>query len=165
MLWEMFRQQGSKFCRDYQNRVPVQSWDNKKKGYLTYNKIHQIAQRVALFGPLAGIMGRNLEHELQLNPMLVVISTSLMERAMKENNVLKDSDIEKDSWSYWDTHQSVEPVTFNEPPEPRQESASSTQAPALVLIPGPRYTDHRERGRSRGQSSCPPSTNSSGSRW
>ena len=163
MLWEMFRQQGSKFSRDYQSRVAVTSWDNKKQGYITFNRIHQIAQNVALLGPLAGMMGRHVEHELQLNPMLVLLSTSLMDRAQKENKVLKDSDIEKDSWSYWDTHQ--EGTTFNEPPVPVPKSASSTPAPSLVLIPGPRYTDVRERGRSRLRCRRASSSNSSGSQW
>ena len=139
------------------------TWDNKKPGYITYNRIHQLAQNVALFGPLAGMMGRHVEHELQLNPMLVLLSTSLMDRAQKENKVLKDSDIEKDSWSYWDTHQ--EGTSFNEPPVPVPKSASSTPAPSLVLIPGPRYTDVRERGRSRLRCRRASSSNSSGSQW
>ena len=161
MLWEMFGMTGTKFAREYQNRVPVQSWDNKKKGYITFNKIHLIAQRVALFGPLAGILGRNLEHELQMNPMLGLISTSRMERAMKENNVFKDNDIEKDSRSYWDTHQASDSVPENEPTGQAQASASSGPAPAVVLIPSPMYSDHRER---RGRSCCHQSTNSSVSR-
>ena len=106
-------------------------------------------------------MGRHVEHELQLNPMLELLSTSLMEQAQKENKVLKDSDIERDSWSYWDTRQ--EGTTFNEPPEPIPRSATSTPTPSLVLIPGPRYTDVRERGRSRPRCRHASSSNSSGS--
>ena len=147
MLWEMFRQRGSKFSRDYRSRVAVSSWDNKKQGYITYNRIHKLAQNVALFGPLGGMLGRHVEHELQLNPMLYLLATSLMDKAQKENKVLKDSDIEPDSWSYWDTHQFG--ITFDEPPEPSTRSVRSTPTPSLVLIPGPRYTDVRERGRSR----------------
>ena len=162
MLWEMFRQRGSKFSREYQSRVAITSWDNRNQGYITFNRIHQLAQNVALFGPVGGILGRHVEHELQLNPMLHLLATSLMEKAQKENKVLKDSDIEQDSWSYWDTHQPGQ--EYAEPPEPSSKSVRSTPTPSLILIPGPRYTDVRERGRSPPRNQRAPSTNSSGSR-
>ena len=84
---------------------------------------------------------------------------------MKEKNVVKDADIEEESWSYWDTQPSTEPVTFNEPTEAKTEETqpppASGPAPAVVRIPSPMYTDHRER---RGRSRCEHSLGSSASR-
>ena len=166
MLYEMFGMNGAKFAKEYTNRVPVKSWDNKHKGWITSNRLHSIAQRVALFGPLAGILGRTLEHELQMNPMMGLISYSLMEKAMKEKNVLKDADIEEHSWDYWDTYhgpgrkEGQAQLTSNEPAETQPAETQSASASAVVLIPSPMYTDRRERGRSR----CDYSLGSSASR-
>jgi len=163
LLWEMFRQRGTHFCRDYQSRVAVTSWDNRNQGYVTYNRIHQLAQNVALFGPVGGILGRHVEHELQLNPMLHLLSTSLMQRAQKESKVLKDNDLETESWSYWDTAQHRQERQEHTGTPEQNRSARSTPTPSLILIPGPRYTDLRERGRSPHRSERAQST-SSGSR-
>ena len=169
MLWEMFKQQGSKFSREYTSRTQISSWDNRKQGYITYNRIHQLAQNVALYGPVGGIMGRHVEHELLLNPMTQLLSTSLMEKAQKENKVLKDTDLEPDSWSYWDRYQPGQ--EWEQPPGPSSKSGRSTPTPSVTLIPTqgipqssrPPYTDIRERRRSRDHSRRASSINSDGS--
>ena len=102
MLFEMFGMNGVKFSREYTYKVQVPSWDDKHLGWINSNRLHQLAQRVALFGPLAGILGRGLEHELQANPLLNLLSYPLMETSMKENNVFKYDDIESTRWDYWD---------------------------------------------------------------
>ena len=147
MLFEMFGMNGVKFSRAYTYKVQVPSWDDRHLGWINTNRLHQLAQRVALFGPLAGILGRGLEHELQANPLLNLLSYPLMETSTKENNVFKDVDIESTRWDYWDDYdeprRSEVQLTSNEQP-----SASS-----LVLIPSPMYSDRREREKDCGEQS------------
>ena len=69
---------------------------------------------------------------------------------MKEKNVLKDADLEVESWSYWDTQPTNEQVNYDEPmPEEAHPEPPSGPAASVVLIPSPMYTDHRERRRGR----------------
>ena len=62
---------------------------------------------------------------------------------MKENNVLKDADIEEHSWDYRDTYygpgrkEGQAQLTSNEPAETQPAATQSASASAVVLIPSP----------------------------
>ena len=123
-------------------KVEAASWDDQYYGWVNATRLHQFAQRVALFGPFAGILGRALEHELRAIPLINMFSYRLMENSMKENLVFTYDDIEK---TRWDNYENDEGQRRSEVP-----LTSNDQAPSLVLIPKPMYSDHRERDRDYG---------------
>ena len=57
MIHAMFEWNGQQFSKEYNNEIQVRTWDDNHTGWADCNTMHRLAQRVGLFGPVAGILG------------------------------------------------------------------------------------------------------------
>ena len=79
---------------------------------------------------------------MQANLLMNLFSYRVMENSMRENLVFTYEDIEKTRWDNYDNVEGQRRTNVH--------LTSNEQAPSLVLIPRPMYSDHRERDKDYG---------------
>ena len=73
----------------YAEPVWAHTWDNRKSGYVSDTTLHRLQERVGLLGPVAGIMGRRLEAELQAYPYQEMLKDDMIEKSSQEVEGIK----------------------------------------------------------------------------
>ena len=161
---KIFRQDKTTYHANYSKPVWAHTWDNRKSGYVTEYTLHRLQERVGLLGPVAGIMGRLMEAELQAYPYETLLKDDMIERSAEEvvgplcGNDFKDKmdlpDTEKENpyedYSSYDEYGECgyDPHDYGDDKDP--EHRYHERMIPRHRIPDPRpgiYTDRRERDR------------------
>ena len=135
-----------------------------KHGYVSDKTLHRLQERVGLLGPVAGIMGRRLEAELQAYPYQELLKDEMVEKSSQEvegKAPFRAEDIKEDYDRAWmDDYSShdedgdcgYDSRGVNDPDYGRPDLEERyKQRSEWMDVPNPRpgvYTDHRECDRS-----------------
>ena len=78
IVFHLFDQEPTKWFSKYKDDTYMATWDGRWYGYVSMAKIQELAKRVNIFGPIAGVFGRDLEHRIvtrqcveQIAPMYI----------------------------------------------------------------------------------------------
>jgi len=164
---EIFRQDKAIYHASYSEPVWAHTWDNRKSGYVSDKTLHRLQERVGLLGPVAGIMGRRLEAELQAYPCQTLLKDEMIERSSQEvkgNAPFRAEDIgehfDNTAGSNWmedySSHDEYDDCGYDHRgdyqdyrrQDPEERYRERTERWPRIPDPQPGvYTDHRERDR------------------
>ena len=81
----LFKENPTEWFRKYAVETYMSTWDGRYWGYVSKSTIQELAKRVNVFGPIAGIFGRDLEYEVVSKSRYKWIPTRVIENSIVNN--------------------------------------------------------------------------------
>ena len=100
----LYNESPTEWFRKYATEAYTSTWDGPYWGYASKSTIQELAKRVNVFGPIAGIFGRDLEYELVTKNRYDRIPPNIIETSVDNRpGSLNKDHFETEPKSNWST--------------------------------------------------------------
>ena len=104
IVTHLFNENPTEWFRKYATETYMSTWDGRYWGYVSKSTIQELAKRVNVFGPIAGIFGRDLEYELVTKSRYHWIPPKIIENSIDNHpGSLNKDHFEAEPTSNWST--------------------------------------------------------------